>query len=81
MYVVIERTLRYNDEYYQFMRGGSPRKLFSTNEQAANYCRELNTARRTQYDSPEDFDCESWGALPDFYEVIALEVEAEQPAT
>jgi len=81
MYIVIERTLRYNDEYYRFMNGGSPRKLFPTNEQAANYCRKLNTAKRAQYDSPEDFDCESWDELPDFYEVVALEVEAGEPVT
>ena len=81
MYVVVENAVRYDDEYHSVRRGGSPRKLFPTNEQAENYCRELNTVKRGQYDSPEDFECESWDELPDFYEVIALEVEAEEPVT
>ena len=77
IYIVAEKTLDYNDEYYSLGEGYKNRQAFNTREEADKLAKQLDDCEKQNTkveDTNMGWDYEEYPEGLVFYQVVELEV-------
>lgn len=77
IYIVAEKTLDYNDEYYSIQDGYRNRQAFTTKEEAEELAKQLDDCEKQNIKVEETdmrWDYEEYPEGLVFYQVVELEV-------
>jgi len=72
VYIIMEASLSYDDNYYSFTDGGNVKHTYLSKEKANKVCSELNVMARSEHEIENFYDAETWEDLPNFYNVVQM---------